>query len=629
MALAIGNQVRTVLENKEALEKSLQLVIRAPWESSGLAPDNAFTTVMVLRAINIIAEYSELPASVLTATRKRDGKDMTVVDIARALVEKSPQSVAVDNYPPSATIAYWLIDAVAGLKLTVDDEPLVRLVEWAIDEFNRQHVLTTAGFEALKDPVSLGMATCLLAKLEHFSRDHTARPKVADRLPSRFELEDGIEQVFRTQLTSGIWAKYFPLFQYRDPAGGANYCFSFEMLEAMLREFGNSTVFEREPCIVGLQRAVEWCERNRLELEHRKVPYRGWNSGGQAKTLREGAPESWATATIHMFLRELDRVTSALIQRHLLLEYNASPRSTPDPSDWDRLIDVPVEIQGSTSSIKQELGRQIIEPLMSDQDALAARKAIGGGKAVLLFGPPGTAKTRMVRSLARRLGWPFLEITPSHFLRDDLSGIYSRSTELFDDLMDLTGCVVLLDEMDSLVQSRGKKDGDRLDVTRELLTTSMLPKLAALHDRARVLLFMNTNYQSTLDDAIKRPGRFDLLLFVGPPPWDAKIASIHVWWKQLPESDHAAARALLDSYAPLGSAVRKTLDLFTVDETNSFVQALAGKGGQKDALVVLGAKDFGKHAMAWGEKYITLRAKGDWIKDYKDDKRASRRQGSS
>jgi hypothetical protein len=625
----MAGELRAILGNGDSLEKSLQLVIAAPWASSGLVEGNAFTTVMVLRAISILSGHIQLPPSVFSTRKEWGGNKRTVVEIAGALVEGSPQSIAVRNYPPSATIAYWLMDAVAGLDLKIEDKPLEMLAEFATDEFNRQHVLTTAGHEALKDPVSLGMAACLLARLERFSREHSARSKIESRLPSRFELEDAVEQVFKNQLPSGIWAKYFPLFQYEDPVGGANYCFSFELLEAMLREFRNSTVFEREPCIGGLQRAVEWCERNRLEFEHEKTLYRGWNSGGQAKTLKAGEPESWATATVHMFLREFEQVTSALVQRQLLVEYKALPHSSPEASHWERLIDVPVEIQGTPSSVKRELEMQIIDPLLGDQDALAGLRRIEGTRSVLLFGPPGTAKTRMVRSLARRLGWAFIEVTPSDFLRDDLAGIYSRSTELFDDLMDLSSSVVLLDEMDSLVQSRSKEGEDRLDVTRELLTTSMLPKLAALHDRARILLFMNTNYQSTLDDAIKRPGRFDLLLFVGPPPLDAKMANLQLWWRQLPEADHEEVRRIIASYAPAGSEARRNLDLFTVDEMNSFVRALASETSQTAALTALGTATFARHVKEWAEKYIALRENGRWHKEYMEDQRASRRQLSS
>jgi hypothetical protein len=48
-----------------------------------------------------------------------------------------------------------------------------------------------------------------------------------------------VVQLFFFQGKSGIWPKYFPLFNY--PADGTlNYCFTFEFLEAILTEFSDS-----------------------------------------------------------------------------------------------------------------------------------------------------------------------------------------------------------------------------------------------------------------------------------------------------------------------------------------------------------------------------------------------------
>ena len=113
-------------------------------------------------------------------------------------------------------------------------------------------------------------------------------------------------------------------------------------------------------------------------------------------------------------------------------------------------------------------------------------------------------------------------------MRKGLEQIYVQADEVFDDLMDLKGVVILFDEMDALVQRRtgGDNAAAPIDVTRQFLTTSMLPKLARLHDGKSVIFFMATNHQAGFDPAIKRPGRFDLLLFMGPPEWEYKLRHI-------------------------------------------------------------------------------------------------------
>ena len=61
-------------------------------------------------------------------------------------------------------------------------------------------------------------------------------------------------------------------------------------------------------------------------------------------------------------------------------------------------------------------------------------------------------------------------------------GLVAILNEVFEDLTDLFGAVILFDEMDALVQSRepGEATPRELDVTQRFLTTSMLPKLLQL-----------------------------------------------------------------------------------------------------------------------------------------------------
>src|SRR5206468_1332423 len=87
------------------------------------------------------------------------------------------------------------------------------------------------------------------------------------------------------------------------------------------------------------------------------------------------------------------------------------------------------------------------------------------------------------------------------YLDCDLPGIYDSVNDVFTDLADLFGVVILFDEMDALVQSRESDESKTsgLDVTQKLLTTSMLPKLLKLRKTGRALFFMATNHQSQFD----------------------------------------------------------------------------------------------------------------------------------
>jgi SpoVK/Ycf46/Vps4 family AAA+-type ATPase len=290
------------------------------------------------------------------------------------------------------------------------------------------------------------------------------------------------------------------------------------------------------------------------------------------------------------------------------------------PSLWDSLIDATVIVAGQRRSVKAILRTEII-------DKVSARevKRLGHRRSALLFGPPGTSKTTIVRALAQEIGWPYLEINPSHFLREGLNSIYQQADGIFRDLRDLSRAVVLFDEMDALVQSRSQN----LDVTREFLTTSMLPKLAELHEGAQVIFFMATNHKAAFDPAITRPGRFDILLFVGPPAWRDKIRSVG---KLLSGTEDPKAlktvSAVLQSWATKSTGLRRNLDLFTVGEFRSLLDHFRSGARLSDAVAKSGAaKAFEAEVATWSERLITLRQqKGDEASpraEYETDRTAS------
>jgi SpoVK/Ycf46/Vps4 family AAA+-type ATPase len=89
--------------------------------------------------------------------------------------------------------------------------------------------------------------------------------------------------------------------------------------------------------------------------------------------------------------------------------------------------------------------------------------------------------------------------------------------------MELDRCVILFDEIDELIRDRSEKDSDPFG---RFLTTTMLPKLARLWEQRRVLFFVNTNWITKADPAIRRSQRFDAVLFVGPPSLGVKLRAL-------------------------------------------------------------------------------------------------------
>jgi hypothetical protein len=166
---------------------------------------------------------------------------------------------------------------------------------------------------------------------------------------------------------------------------------------------------------------------------------------------------------------------------------------------WSELLDT-----GFKETINSRIITPIMRPSKFDQPARSA----------ILFGPPGTAKTTIARALAKELGdWPLIELSPSDFCTNGIDNIFLNLKLVFDNLFCLNDAVVLFDEIDELVMAR---EAEREKFGR-FLTTAMLPWFQQLRDLDNVIFVVNTNHVRLYDPAIRRPGRFDLVLPVGPP----------------------------------------------------------------------------------------------------------------
>jgi hypothetical protein len=538
-------------------------------------------------------------------------------DIAK-LMSSEIANFSINRYPPSAAVVYWFVDGVSRAKIELSGDCWKTVCTWAAKEFNHERTLVAARHTSMMDPVALGMAACLSARLRQLS-DLGAVTEDLELLPSKVELEQAIEEIFALQTDSGLWNKYFPMFHYQD--AGSNFCFTFELIEAVLHEFGESDgLFRSKHFIDGLENAVSWCEANRLPYSVGPELYEGWNSGGNIQTLGKEQPESWATAVVHMFLYGITWVVSEHIQKRIFKKYGAQyPKRTRRSPEAERkkgdsaiakLLDITVRLpSGGPHSLSAILWDQfVVNYFGTDEADLRRKPASKKPVSALLFGPPGTSKTEVTKSLAQDLDWPFIEITPSNFVKGSLEQVYLQADEIFEDLMDLSGVLVFFDEMDALVQTRN--GGGHLDVFSQFLTTTMLPKLTSLHDGARVIFIMATNYQDRFDAAIKRSGRFDLLLCMGPPTLEEKINRLHVVYKLDKATDVTkSAGKLIAEYLKPDQDLEDQFALLTFGELKEFLKKIGKNAGQIETdLKSLGGEAFRDRLTEYAE-YVTLKMK--------------------
>jgi len=177
------------------------------------------------------------------------------------------------------------------------------------------------------------------------------------------------------------------------------------------------------------------------------------------------------------------------------------------PDLWDRVAGMHAE--------KKIIDGRVVAPLADP--TTAERVGVKAPATVLLFGPPGTGKTTFAKAIAGRLGWPFIELLPSKLE----SGGDSMSSELrqaMTELLQLERAVVFIDEFDEIASARERNSATK-GVVNELL--KMIPSYRSTPGH---LLVCATNFVGDIDAAVLRPGRFDLVIPIGPPDLTARLA---------------------------------------------------------------------------------------------------------
>ena len=175
-------------------------------------------------------------------------------------------------------------------------------------------------------------------------------------------------------------------------------------------------------------------------------------------------------------------------------------------------------------SEKQEL-MEVVEFLKHKEKfkALGARVPRG----ILLSGEPGTGKTLLARAVAGEANVPFFATSGS-----DFSGIIvglgvAKIKEIFELAKRNAPCILFIDEIDAIGQSRSKHSLN--DNDREQTLNQLLIEMDGFANDTGIIVIAATNRPDMLDKALLRPGRFDRQINIDLPNLEGRrdILELH------------------------------------------------------------------------------------------------------
>jgi cell division protease FtsH len=181
--------------------------------------------------------------------------------------------------------------------------------------------------------------------------------------------------------------------------------------------------------------------------------------------------------------------------------------------------------------VEQEL-KEVIEFLKKPERFVELGAKLPKG--VLLVGPPGTGKTLVAKATAGEAGVPFFSISGSEFVEMFVGVGASRVRDLFDQAKAKAPCIIFIDEIDAVGQSRSSATAMGSNDEREQTLNQLLYEMDGFDSNQGVVIMAATNRPEVLDKALLRAGRFDRQIEVPLPTEKGRRAILEIHARPVP-----------------------------------------------------------------------------------------------
>ena len=156
-------------------------------------------------------------------------------------------------------------------------------------------------------------------------------------------------------------------------------------------------------------------------------------------------------------------------------------------------------------------------------------------RGILFYGPPGGGKTYLARAVANEVNAGFYYINGPDVVGTMFGETEANLRKIFAEAAHHAPSLVLIDELDAIAPHR-EKSGAQSDVR---MVTQLLSLLDGLMKVDGLVVIGTTNRVNAIDVAMRRPGRFDHEIFIGPPGADGRLDILNIHTREMPLADSA------------------------------------------------------------------------------------------
>jgi len=154
-------------------------------------------------------------------------------------------------------------------------------------------------------------------------------------------------------------------------------------------------------------------------------------------------------------------------------------------------------------------------------------------KGVLLYGPPGTGKTLLAKAVANESDANFHYIGGPEVVSKFVGESEQRIRDIFKQAQENAPSIIFIDELDAIAPKREEVTGE---VERRMVS-QLLTLMDGMKSRGEVIVIGATNRVDSIDQALRRPGRFDREIEIGVPDRVGRKEILQIHVRNMPLAD--------------------------------------------------------------------------------------------
>jgi cell division protease FtsH len=173
-----------------------------------------------------------------------------------------------------------------------------------------------------------------------------------------------------------------------------------------------------------------------------------------------------------------------------------------------------------------------------------AKMGAAAPRGVLLVGPPGTGKTLLAKALAGESKANFIAVDGSYFTATYYGAGVAKVKALFKLARKQAPCVLFIDEVDGIGKRASGGQGGGAESEMNRIINRVLVEMDGFDPMDNVVVVAATNHEDNIDEALRRPGRFDMLVRLNKPTLPERDALFSLYLGKVRHDGRADAAVL-------------------------------------------------------------------------------------